>query len=75
MHCLFCIESSNQKLLEKQGVSFFFFVYKHIFNVFILPKTPRKHLKHPDKHIHNIKKNLKTQLKKSKINSNTKTFP
>jgi len=65
MHCLFCVESSNQKLLEKQGVSFFWFT-NTFSTFFFIPKTPRKHLKHPDKPIHNIKKNLKNSLKNPK---------
>ena len=57
MHCLFCVESSNQKLLEKQGVSFFL-VYKHIFNVFFFYQ---KHLEN----ILNTLINLSTTLKKT----------
>ena len=74
MHCLFCVESSNQKLLEKQGVSFFL-VYKHILNVFFFYQ---KHLENILNTLINLSTTLKKpkkQLKKSKINSNTKTFP
>jgi plasmid rolling circle replication initiator protein Rep len=60
MHCLFCVESSNQKLLEKQGVSFFF-LFTNTFSTYLFYP---KHLEN----ILNILINISTTLKKKPKN-------